>query len=732
MTDIEQLGNRVAQLETVLRALYPEVKHLRAELDALRANIAGAPDAVSQTGAPNAVVPVASLARPGIEPLVSPAFPPAAHAVEGARRPRDSEGLGAPPMPEVSLPGLPTAATSPGGGPSHTATHEHPGPALPDAPPARPGGPHAPGARVGAPAAAAGADVESLVGRYGTLALATLMILLAAGAFVRWAIAQGLLGPVARVVLGVIAAALVAGIGLRFRDRGSRPFGYTLLSLALAILHVDVWGAGPVLHLVSSGVALGAAALASAALALLALADDEESIFCVGGGGALLAPFVAAADTTNVPVLLVYGYAVIAAAFVAVRRRRWNFSVTLLGVAVIVYTSAALVVQRDGNPGLGAVVPVAFALACAITGFVALSGVQRASMVQACLAAAWAAVVTFAGQGGPPEQVIASAWLAMAIAYATVPGLGEAPIQVMVGAVALPVGFLLAVIDAVPQSNEARAVLVGVWAISGATAGVIFDTLARATKPPRSARTEQTGAMLAAVSAVGEGAAAIILGLWGRDPAVGLIAIAAYATIVALIGIQRGWRTVLTTASVILGVAVVWSWYLLAPLPRFGALPFLTLTSVAAAVAAICTVVVGESVERAPRVLWTGAAAATVLARARVCEGLAVFMWLRMEFAHVGSSAISASLLVAYYAVTGVGAVLVGRQRRIPSLRHAGLALAVYAALKAMLEASQLSTGLRIASYLSAGIFLLTVAYWYRNAADRRPSDAAGTAGNTR
>ena len=44
--------------------------------------------------------------------------------------------------------------------------------------------------------------------------------------------------------------------------------------------------------LVSSPVALSVAAAASVALAVLAWVDDEEALFSVGVGGALVAPFV--------------------------------------------------------------------------------------------------------------------------------------------------------------------------------------------------------------------------------------------------------------------------------------------------------------------------------------------------------------------------------------------------------------------------------------------------------
>ena len=52
-------------------------------------------------------------------------------------------------------------------------------------------------------------------------------------------------------------------------------------------------------------------------------------------------------------------------------------------------------------------------------------------------------------------------------------------------------------------------------------------------------------------------------------------------------------------------------------------------------------------------------------------------------------------------------------------VRRVGLAVALYAALKAVVQASELTTiGLKVGSYLLVGCFLLGVAYWYRAAAE--------------
>jgi hypothetical protein len=62
-----------------------------------------------------------------------------------------------------------------------------------------------------------------------------------------------------------------------------------------------------------------------------------------------------------------------------------------------------------------------------------------------------------------------------------------------------------------------------------------------------------------------------------------------------------------------------------------------------------------------------------------------------------------------------VAAVAVGRGRKLPWLRHLGLALAVMAAGTALYNARNLgSVGAKIGADLVAAVFLLAIAYWYR------------------
>jgi uncharacterized membrane protein len=108
--------------------------------------------------------------------------------------------------------------------------------------------------------------------------------------------------------------------------------------------------------------------------------------------------------------------------------------------------------------------------------------------------------------------------------------------------------------------------------------------------------------------------------------------------------------------------------------------------------------------------------------RLAVVIGYAI-LWGRMELGTAFTRDVSTFLLVAYYAACGVASIVVGRRLDIQQLRLAGLALAIYAAVKAVMEASEMSDlGLRVGAYGAVGVFLLGAGYLYR----ARKTGAAG------
>ena len=93
------------------------------------------------------------------------------------------------------------------------------------------------------------------------------------------------------------------------------------------------------------------------------------------------------------------------------------------------------------------------------------------------------------------------------------------------------------------------------------------------------------------------------------------------------------------------------------------------------------------------------------------------FIWGRMEVVHAYSRDAGTFLLTLYYAAVGVAAILAGRKLGLKALRVGGLSLAIYAAAKAVIEATNItSLLLRVGCYAAVGVFLLGAGYVYRDA----------------
>jgi uncharacterized membrane protein len=550
-------------------------------------------------------------------------------------------------------------------------------------------------------------DFEALVGRYGTMALATLTILLGVGAFLGWAMTHHLLGPWLRIVLGAALAVAIAAAGWRLRKTGAVAFGNALLGLALAVVHVDAWGAGPRLHLIPDTLALTIAAAASAALSTFAQFEGEEALFAVGVGGALLAPFVTVSGDPHVITLLIYGYTVIAVAMVALRERDWIIAVRLLTVGCAVYTTVGIAAAVPGAPATTILAPVAFALAVALTALSVVPRPHRPFVAQSALTIVAVALLFRVTTTHVPAAAAAMAVIGTALAYGSLWTIDETAIDVpsALGVAVLPIAFLVAAMLTTERHEVHSALALG-WA---------FSAVAIATVD--SERRIAHWAVAGMIAWLG-------IAVWLTSDSHQLacvIALTMHAVVCTYL-LRRTDATVLAVPALFsLGTAALVAYSLLVARPEYAYTPFLTPASFGALVVSAAWVWFAWEISHI-----ASAQPHPVLR----LSGLAVaFIWIRTELAWTGSADISTFLLLAYYAAAGVGAVFLGRARALPVLRHAGLALAIYAAIKTVVEAWSMGIGLRIGSYFVAGLFMMSVAYWYRDSAGRlAPPDAASRA----
>ncbi|MCC6407050.1 MAG: DUF2339 domain-containing protein [Planctomycetes bacterium] len=652
-----------------LAALEAGIARLQRELDALR-------DELRDARAASA--PRSEAAPPNEPALADPAHAPSsAHEPRAAERARPEAVARAPvssTASTASTPGTASSPSSPGSTPRVRAT----------------------------PRGVAALDLEQLVGRYGALALAVLTLMLGLGAFLAWAIRRGVFGPELRVISGALLAALIAFVGVRLRRRGTVRFGNLLLALALAVVHLDCWAAGPLLGLVPSSLALGIAALASLVLAGLALREQRLALFNVGFGAALLAPFVTSAGGGDPVVLLAYGLIVLAAGTLALRGPGWSHLpwVPMLGVGVYTIVAAASSYAETSWPR--ALAPTAFALAVSALAIGVLRAPGRSRLAHAALVAALGVLTTLEAQGVPvTARVTLAAAIALASFLAATPSERGARSAVL-GAFLLPVAALIAALNALaPASNRASASLAVAWAL-GSVVAASFDRDGE----------RRTHAFTATLL----GALALLLLPHEREAFESCAALGLYAVLAAqVLGVTRLLGIAWATWVILVGSGVCAAWLLDRRTP-FAYTPFATTESLAAAAVCAGWLALAWRLTRvaAERTRAVGLAALVV----RVLAGLAVFLWIREELAHAFSRDVATFLLIAYYAITGVTAIGFGRRRASRVLRAVGLALSVLAAICAIVEASELTIAWRVAGYLLAGAFLLGIAYAYR--ADER------------
>jgi hypothetical protein len=553
-------------------------------------------------------------------------------------------------------------------------------------------------------------DVESLIGRYGTLVLATVSALAAVGTFLGWAIAQGLLGPTQRIALGLLLSAALAVAGLRLRRR-ERSFGASLLGLSLAIAHVCAWAAGPSLKLVPSWGAFLFAAVASIALAVFAHGENDEPLWSVGFSGAALAPFVTASGKSNLLLLSAYGILVLSSAGYAMGGRRWIVAGRLFLLAAAAYTLAlATGFERQYGPLLA----MSFPLFVAASGVVPwTAGWPRRERLRAMGAlAALSALRAGMGMNLPlsPARIaviIAAAglaWLVLLDRTHRVAAPEGAPTARRLhegdwlDAGVLPLGFILAALMALDASAR------GSGFAMAAAAAVLLMAIARF--PQGSLR--DAAAFAAVICALV--AELLILREHGELLIVGVAALSVLCFAANVV-----WPSVSWTTLALIGLA----WTALASLldlsgrTRYEYTPFLT-TESAVAMAVLASLLTA----------WWLARDATIK---RVLRGAAMvwaFAWVHQEIAFAVNETVATLLRVTYYAATSVAAVGAGRARQMPLLRHVGLGLAVLAAATALYGARNLDAiAARIGADLVSAVFLLAIAYW-----DRRPGAARDAA----
>lgn len=567
-------------------------------------------------------------------------------------------------------------------------------------------------------------DFEHLLGRYVTLGIGVMAAVAAVGTFLNWAISHGYLslGPAARVLAGLVFAAAVGAWGLRLR-RTERSFGSSMLGLALVIIHVCAYAAGPSFHLVPAVVAFAGATATSWVLAMFAHAEGDEPLWCVGFGGAAIAPFVTADGHGSVYALVLYGAVVLLAACFAMNHREWPIAWRVFYAAAALFVvGAASLARTVGTPAVLVVIGLPFVAAAAgVLPFAPQSrkrGALRWLAVLAVLATFIAHPVAVGERWTVTGAFVLAVilWLSLIDRHADVrqssvfaSGRDRPSLLDWIDGAAIPMTFGVQAVEAFGSIANSAYIWLAV--------ALIFVAFAwrRAVGPLRDA-----SAFAASAMAIGAIAALPLEVPAGRIGALVILGLAVLG-----MHVVRPSRSLLAMGGALILIAATLSLVTLMDRRRYQFTPFATEASSTALIVALALSIVARF-WRAIRVAtrasmgerpeWTYARSLKLFMQAvTVAPWLWAFVWVLVELAMAFGPSTSTLLLVTYFAATAVACVAAGRARHAPRLRQTGLALGLVAAGTAVYGANTyFDFGARIVAYLVTSAFLLGIAYWYR------------------
>jgi uncharacterized membrane protein len=155
--------------------------------------------------------------------------------------------------------------------------------------------------------------------------------------FLKLAMDNHWIGPVGRILAGLIAGAGVILWSERFRRKGFSAFSYSLKAIGSGVLYLSLWAAFQLYHLLPAGAALGAMILVTAWNAYMAWAQDSELLAAYALAGGFATPLLLSTGGNHEIFLFTYLLAMDIATVVLVRLKPWPRLLLAAFPATVVY-----------------------------------------------------------------------------------------------------------------------------------------------------------------------------------------------------------------------------------------------------------------------------------------------------------------------------------------------------------------------------------------------------------
>jgi uncharacterized membrane protein len=159
---------------------------------------------------------------------------------------------------------------------------------------------------------------SQLFSRIGIVAL-----LIATTLFLKWAIDNHWIGPLGRILAGLIAGVAVVVWSERFRRQGFNAFSYSLKAIGSGVLYLSLWAAFQLYHLLPASVALGAMILVTAWNAYMAWSQNSQILAAYSLAGGFATPLLLSTGGNHEIFLFTYLLAIDIATVALVRLKSW-------------------------------------------------------------------------------------------------------------------------------------------------------------------------------------------------------------------------------------------------------------------------------------------------------------------------------------------------------------------------------------------------------------------------
>ncbi len=159
---------------------------------------------------------------------------------------------------------------------------------------------------------------SQIFNRIGVLAL-----LIGVTWFLKLAIDNQWIGPVGRVLIGLLAGAGVILWSERFRRSGFSAFSYSLKAIGTGVLYLSIWASFQLYHLLPAPAALAAMLLVTAWIAFMAWTQNAELLAVYALAGAFATPALLSTGGNHEIFLFTYLLAADLAAVFLARLRNW-------------------------------------------------------------------------------------------------------------------------------------------------------------------------------------------------------------------------------------------------------------------------------------------------------------------------------------------------------------------------------------------------------------------------